>query len=82
MTPRAGRSVVAGVHDDVLLVKLAAAPVDGAANDTLVSLLAHAFDLPPRNVQIASGHRSRTKRVVVAGTTAADLEQRLAELLA
>lgn len=36
VTPRAGRTGIAGVRDDVLLVKLAAAPVDGAANEALV----------------------------------------------
>ena len=53
VTPRAGRTTVAGVRDDVLLVKLAAAPVDGAANDALVGLLAGAFDVPKRAIQIA-----------------------------
>jgi uncharacterized protein (TIGR00251 family) len=81
VTPRAGRSAIAGVRGDVLLVKLAAAPVDGAANDALVSVLAAAFDLPSRNVQIASGLRSRTKRVVIAGADAGDLDRRLAALL-
>jgi uncharacterized protein (TIGR00251 family) len=81
VTPRAGRSAIAGVRGDVLLVKLAAAPVDGAANDVLVSVLAAAFDLPSRNVQIVSGLRSRNKRVVVAGADAGDLDRRLAEVL-
>ena len=81
VTPRAGRSAIAGVRDDVLLVKLAAAPVDGAANDALISVLARAFDLPPRNIQIVSGHRSRTKRIRFAGADAAGLKRRLAALL-
>jgi uncharacterized protein YggU (UPF0235/DUF167 family) len=80
VTPRAGRSLVAGVRDDTLLVKLAAAPVDGAANDALIALLSTALDLPSRNIQIVSGHRSRTKRVAFAGVTAGELEQRCAGL--
>jgi len=81
VTPRAGRSAIAGVRDDVLLVKLAAAPVDGAANDALVSVLGTAFDLPPRDIRIVSGHRSRSKRVLFAGADAGGLERRLATLL-
>ena len=46
VTPRAGKTAIAGVREDVLFVKLAAAPVDGAANDALVALLADAFELP------------------------------------
>jgi len=82
VTPRAGRSAIAGVRDDVLLVKLAAAPVDGAANDALVSVLGTAFDLPPRDIRIVSGQRSRSKRVLLAGADADSLERRLATLLA
>lgn len=77
VTPRAGKTAIAGVRDDVLLVKLASAPVDGAANDALVALLADTFDLPKRNVQIMSGDRSRTKRVELAGGSATRMADRL-----
>jgi uncharacterized protein (TIGR00251 family) len=65
--PRAGRSGIAGVRDGALLVKLAAAPVDGAANAELIAVLAEALGLPKRSVEIVSGERSRSKRVRVAG---------------
>jgi len=77
VTPRAGKTAIAGVRDDVLLVKLAAAPVDGAANDALIALLADTFDLPKRNIAIASGDRSRTKRVTLGGASATVLDERL-----
>ena len=77
VTPRAGKTAIAGVRDGVLLVKLAAAPVDGAANDALIALLADVFDLPKRNIAIASGDRSRTKRVTLGGTSATVLDERL-----
>ena len=67
VTPRAGRSAVAGVRDGILLVKLAAAPVDGAANDALVAFLADALDVPRRQVTIVSGETSRDKRVQIDG---------------
>ena len=68
VTPRAGRTGVAGERGDALLVKLAAAPVDGAANDALVALLASLLDRPKRDVSIVSGERSREKVVEVRGT--------------
>ena len=77
VTPRAGKTAIAGVRYDFLLVKLAAAPVDGAANDALMALLADIFDLPKRNIAIVSGDRSRTKRVTLVGASAAALEERL-----
>jgi uncharacterized protein (TIGR00251 family) len=80
VTPRAGKTAIAGVRDDVLLVKLAAAPVDGAANDALITLLADTFDLPKRQIVIASGEKRRTKRVTLVGATRG-LNERLATAL-
>ena len=76
--PRASKTAIVGVRDDVLLVKLAAAPVDGAANDALIALLADTFDLPKRQVEIASGDKSRIKHVTLVGASARGLDQRLA----
>jgi uncharacterized protein (TIGR00251 family) len=65
--PRAGRSGVAGLRDGAVLMRLAAPPVDGAANDELISVLSKALDVPRRDIVIVSGERSRLKRVRVAG---------------
>ena len=75
--PRAGRSGFAGLRDGALLVKLAAAPVDGAANEELVALLSRTLKIPKRDITIVSGERSRTKRIRIAGV---DREQALAKL--
>ena len=75
--PRAPRSAVAGVRDGALLVRLAAAPVDGAANDALLTLLARALDVPRRNLAIVAGERSRRKRIEVAGLAPSAVEARL-----
>jgi uncharacterized protein len=81
VTPRAGRTGIGGVRDGQLIVKLAAAPVDGAANEALVAALSESFGLPRRAVTITAGQRSRTKRVEFAGVTPATLAARLAALL-
>ena len=67
--PRAGRSEIAGVRNDLVLVRLNAPPVDGAANDELIALLADVFDVPKRAVSIVSGATARQKRVRIAGVT-------------
>jgi uncharacterized protein len=74
---RAGRSGFAGLREGALLVRLAAAPVGGAANNELIALLAKALKIPKRDIAIVSGERSRTKRVSIAGL---DREQVLARL--
>ena len=75
--PRAGRSGFAGLRDGALLVKLAAAPVDGAANDELIALLAKTLKVPKRDISLVSGERSRTKRIRIAGM---DRDQVIARL--
>jgi uncharacterized protein (TIGR00251 family) len=65
--PRAGRSGIAGLRDGALLVRLAAAPVDGAANAELIDVLARALDISKRSIEIVSGERSRSKRVRIHG---------------
>ena len=77
--PRAGRSGFAGLRDGALLVRLAAAPVDGAANDELVALIAKTLRIPKRDITIVSGERSRSKRIRIAGI---DRDQALARLAA
>ncbi len=65
--PRAGRSGVAGTRDGALLVRLNASPVDGAANEELIEVLAESLGVPKRTVTIVAGARSRSKKVAVAG---------------
>lgn len=75
--PRAGRSGFAGLRDGALLVRLAAAPVDGAANDELIALIARSLHLPKRDVVIISGEHSRSKRVRIAGMNRAQVMDKL-----
>jgi len=65
--PRASRSEVCGVHGDALKVRLAAPPVDGAANDALVALLADELAIARRAIRIVAGGSSRSKTVEVEG---------------
>jgi len=65
--PRASRSAIEGLHGGALKVRLHAPPVDGAANDALVVLLADALGVPRRAVRVVAGGSSRRKVVEVAG---------------
>ena len=61
-----------------LKVRLTAPPVDGAANEALVALLAERLGVPKRQVVIVRGATSRLKVVEVAGLNPGDLRLRLA----
>lgn len=67
--PRAKRTELAGERDGAVVVRLAAPPVEGAANSALIDFLASVLDLPRRSIRIVSGEHSRRKRVVIAGMT-------------
>jgi uncharacterized protein YggU (UPF0235/DUF167 family) len=67
--PRAGATRIAGVRDNQLLIRIAAAPVDNAANLAVVSFLSDLLHVPSRDISVVSGERSRTKRILVRGAT-------------
>ena len=75
--PRAPRTRVDGMRGGAILIRLAAPPVDGAANDALIAFLADALALPRRNIQIVSGEKSRDKRVQIEGLDEAAARTRL-----
>jgi uncharacterized protein len=81
VVPRAGRTAVAGVRGEALLVRLAAPPVDGAANEALRAFLATLLDCPTRDLAITSGHTSRDKRLVVHKMPPGELRARLTACL-
>jgi hypothetical protein len=81
LTPRGGTARIEGVADwdgqPCLKVRVAAPPVDGAANDALAAFLAKALGLPRSAVTLLAGVRARVKRLRLAGS---DLPVRLAAL--
>jgi uncharacterized protein (TIGR00251 family) len=64
-SPGVKRTEVIGVHDNALKIKLAAAPVEGAANAALVAFLAEVFGVPQRQVVLKRGNRSRRKVIEI-----------------
>ncbi|MBX5445042.1 DUF167 domain-containing protein [Sphaerobacter sp.] len=82
VTPRASRTQVDGVADGALRVRLAAPPVEGAANRALTEFLADLLRLPKRDVHIVAGERGRQKTILLRGLTPADIRDRLTTALA
>ena len=75
--PRASRPGLGEVREGVLEVRVSAPPVDGAANEALLVLIADALDLPRRAVTLASGEHARRKRLRIEGRTAVEVRSRL-----
>ncbi len=72
--PRASRNEIVGVQGGFLRIRLAAPPVDGAANEALVRFLAEELGVRRAAVTIVSGQRGRRKVVAVEGISVAEGE--------
>lgn len=77
VVPRAARTEVVGRHGDAVKIRLAAPPVDGAANDELVRFLAERLGVARRAVTLRAGTTVRRKTVVVDGVTTPQAEAAL-----
>jgi uncharacterized protein len=77
VVPRASRSEIVGEHNGALRIRIAAPPVDGAANEELIRTLARALGVRKNAIEITSGQSSRTKQVRVTGATSSDLQNLL-----
>lgn len=75
--PRAKRTSIDGVRQGALLIRVAAAPADNAANGAVLELLSDALRLPRRALKIISGSKDRRKRIAVDGVTADLVRTRL-----
>jgi len=75
--PKASTTECVGIHGDALKIRVAAPPVDGAANDELIRFLAQTVSLPLAAVCIESGASGRHKRVRLRGVMAERVIARL-----
>ena len=77
VVPRASRNELAGERNGALKVRIAAAPVAGAANKELVQFLARLFGVSRAAVEIISGQTGRVKRLRIIGLSPNSLTELL-----
>lgn len=65
--PNANETVIVGLHDDRLKIKIATLPVDGMANKTLCEYIAKQLSVHKKNVSVIKGESSRKKilRIII-----------------
>ena len=73
IVPRASRSEIVGEHEGAFRIRVAAPPVEGAANRELIRLLAKEFKFPQGSIEIVSGETSKNKVIRINGATLAQL---------
>lgn len=75
--PGAKQSAVAGLHGAALCVRVAARPLEGAANRELVRVLAEALGVSRSAIVLRAGAHGREKRLHVSGLSTAQALARL-----
>ena len=80
VNPHASRSQIAGISEGLLKVKVTAPPVEGAANDACIELLAKKLGLKKSRMKISAGARGRKKTILINDVSRTELEQKLRSL--
>ena len=70
LQPRASANEIGEALGSELRIKVTAPPVDAAANEALVKLLAQHLDCPRNRVELLRGHTSRHKTIKLHGLAA------------
>ena len=78
VTPRTSRNEISGWRGDTLCVKVTAPPVEGAANEAIIKLLAERLKMRKSEIELVSGGMSREKTVRITGLSESDIQMRLA----
>ena len=67
--PGAKRTAVAGLHGEALKIRVAAPALEDRANEALIEFVAKSLGVAKRDVTIASGEKSREKRLEIRGAS-------------
>jgi hypothetical protein len=77
LTPHGGRDAIDGWRDDTLLARVSTVPADGAANASLIQLLAKELRVAPSTITLVSGAQSRVKTIEIADMPLDEIRRRL-----
>ena len=77
VNPHASRAEISGVQEGAFKLKVTAPPVEGAANEACIRLLADELKLKKSQLEIFSGSKSRKKTVLVKNASKAELESKI-----
>jgi len=79
--PHASRAEIVCIQDGAFKVKVTAPPVEGAANEACIKLLAGEMGLKKSQMEISSGTKSRRKTVMVRNINKMELELKISDFL-
>ena len=77
VSPGASRNEITGFRDDILLVKIAAAPEKGKANRVLIDFLSGNLGIRKTDITLLRGETARTKILEIRGVTDKNIAEKL-----
>lgn len=77
VVPRASKSEIVGMIEGTLKVRIAAPPVDGAANSEIIKLFSKTFGIAKSDIAIISGETSRNKRIKFANLSQSRFDEKI-----
>jgi uncharacterized protein (TIGR00251 family) len=77
LQPRASANEIGEPLGNELRIKVTAPPVDAAANEALIKLLAEKLDCARGRVELVRGHKSRHKVLKLHGFTPEEIVQKV-----
>jgi hypothetical protein len=80
VNPHASRAEIVGIAGGLLKVKVTAPPVEGAANDACIALIAKKLSLRKSQISIAVGAKGRRKTILVSAIGKMELAQKFEKL--
>jgi hypothetical protein len=79
LQPRASKNEIGAPLGDELKIKVTAPPVDAAANEALIKLLAEKLDCAHSRIELVRGGKSRHKVLKLHGFAAEEIVQKFSE---
>ena len=80
VNPHASRAGISGISEGMLKIKVPAPPVEGAANEACIVLLAKSLKLRKSQMKISTGAKGRKKTILVSEISKTDLERKIRQL--
>ncbi len=80
VNPHASRAGISGISEGMLKIKVTAPPVEGAANEACIDLLAKSLKLRKSQMKISPGAKGRKKTILVSEISKTDLERKIRQL--
>lgn len=70
--PNAKETQIVSFKDNILKIKIKAAPVDGIANEVLITFLAKTLRISKSQIKLLKGQTNRIKRLEILGIQSLD----------